>query len=131
MGVFFSRFTREELRSLDGARADEAARRLDEFRDPARYAEFLRTWTPVSDPFVHEARVHLFRRDQMMARVRELRGTPGPCTTSAPWLGGKTGSVGIVLQPLPCRRRTYALDPSRGGAAGQAITIRCFRTKAR
>ena len=76
VGVFFSRFRRDDLRSLDRARAEEAAARLDEFRDPARYEEFLRTWTPVTDPFTHEARVHLFRRDQNAERAWAMRGDP-------------------------------------------------------
>ncbi|MBU1693281.1 MAG: VanZ family protein [Verrucomicrobia bacterium] len=76
VGSFYSRITRDELRRLDRERAAEAASRLDEFRDPERYQEFLQTWTPVTDPFVHEARVHLFRRDQHAARAWELRGDP-------------------------------------------------------
>lgn len=76
VGSFYSRFTRDELGRLDRERAAEAAARLDEFRDPTRYQEFLQTWTPVTDPFTHEARVHLFRRDQMAARAWELRGDP-------------------------------------------------------
>ncbi len=63
IGVFYSRFPLEELARLDRERAVEAAGILDEFREPEDYAAFLKVHTPATDPFVHEARVHLFRRD--------------------------------------------------------------------
>ena len=63
MGVFFSRFTVEELRQLDLVRAEDGARILDQYQHTERYNDFLRTYTPVTDPFLHELRVHLFRRD--------------------------------------------------------------------
>ncbi len=63
-GPFRSRFSPEELRRVDRERGAEAAAVLDRFRDHSRYLEFLQTFTPVSDPFLHEARVHLFRRDR-------------------------------------------------------------------
>ena len=44
---------------------------LDRARDPADYAAFLERHTPVTDPFLHEARVHLFRRDRALARARD------------------------------------------------------------
>jgi hypothetical protein len=72
-GTFFSRFTREQLRRLDRERAEEAATRLREFRDPGKYEEFLQTWTPVNDPFTHEAGVRLFRRDRYAAWAWEWR----------------------------------------------------------
>ncbi len=67
IGTFFSRFTLEELRDMDRRRADEAAGILDSYYDPRRYGKFLRTYTPLTDPFLHEARVHLFRRDHYLA----------------------------------------------------------------
>ncbi len=67
VGVFYSRFSMEELRAVDAARAPEAARILNEWHDARKYGEFLRTHTPATDPFVHEARVHIYRRDHYMA----------------------------------------------------------------
>ena len=63
-GPFRSRLTLEELRRTDQERGVEAAEILDEFQDPATYGDFLKIHTPGSDPFVHEARVHLFRRNR-------------------------------------------------------------------
>lgn len=63
-GPFRSRFAPDQLSRLDALRGREVARILDSYRDDAEYGHFLKTYTPVSDPFVHEARVHLFRRDR-------------------------------------------------------------------
>lgn len=72
-GRFRSRFSPEELRRIDAERGPEAAQILDRFRDPSIYDRFLATYTPVSDPFVHEARVHLFRRDTYLAASEKYR----------------------------------------------------------
>lgn len=63
IGTFFSRITREELRHHDrtrGAAAGEIIRRYQSFAD---YREFIQTITASVDPFLHEMRVHLHRRD--------------------------------------------------------------------
>lgn len=63
-GPFRSRLSLEELKRTDRERGAEVAKILDRYGERARYREFLQTYTPVVDPFVHEARVHLFRRDR-------------------------------------------------------------------
>ena len=60
IGTFFSRMTLKRLREQDEQRCCEAAAILDQ---PHKYGEFLSRHTPTSDPFLHEVRVHLFRRD--------------------------------------------------------------------
>jgi len=67
MGIFYSRFTLDELTTMDRRRADEAAAILDAYMDPDKYVECIHIYTPVTDPFVHEARVHLYRRDHYRA----------------------------------------------------------------
>ena len=62
-GIFRSRFSLNELKSIDHKRGKEAAGILDSYRGRDRYLEFLEIYTPMSDPFVHEARVHLYSRD--------------------------------------------------------------------
>lgn len=64
IGVFRSRFTPRELKQIDQERAVEAAKILNQFRGRNFYQTFLSFYTPITDPFVHEARVHLFRRDR-------------------------------------------------------------------
>ncbi|MGH6947935.1 MAG: VanZ family protein, partial [Kiloniellales bacterium] len=73
IGVFRSRLAPEALQRSDRERAEEGGNILAQFRDEARYGEFLELYTPVSDPFLHEARVHLFRRDRYIERAEEAR----------------------------------------------------------
>ncbi len=63
IGVFFSRFTLEDLKREDDAHAEEYARILQAYHAPETYGEFLRIYPPAVNPFLHEARVHLWRRD--------------------------------------------------------------------
>jgi len=63
IGIFFSRLTIPELIEHDrsrGASAGEIIRRYQSFAD---YREFIQTFTTAVDPFLHEMRVHLHRRD--------------------------------------------------------------------
>jgi VanZ family protein len=69
-GPFRSRLDAATLRATDEGRAADAGRILDAYPDP-RYREFLKTYTPVSDPFVHEARVHLYSRDKHLRLTRD------------------------------------------------------------
>ncbi|MGF1609673.1 MAG: VanZ family protein [Kiloniellales bacterium] len=70
-GVFRSRLSPEELARSDLERGEEAGRILTQYLDPELYEAFLDVYTPVSDPFLHEARVHLFRRDRYLQRAEE------------------------------------------------------------
>jgi len=71
-GVFRSRFKPHELKQIDRTRAVEVAKILDKFQDEKLYSLFLRVCTPITDPFVHEARVHLFRRDRYFDNALKL-----------------------------------------------------------
>jgi VanZ family protein len=73
IGRFRSRFSIEELYRIDAERGEEAARILDRFSDPASYSSFLQRYTPISDPFVHEARVHLYSRDYHLEAAERNR----------------------------------------------------------
>ncbi len=64
IGVFRSRFAPGKLKQMDRERAAEAANILDRYQDEHTYPAFLSLYSPITDPFVHEARVHLFRRDR-------------------------------------------------------------------
>jgi hypothetical protein len=70
-GVFFSRFPAEALRRHDTEHGEAAARILDAYRDEW-YPDFLARYSPAVDPFVHEARVHLFRRDLFHRRIADF-----------------------------------------------------------
>lgn len=73
IGIFRSRLTPEDLQRADRHRAIEAAAILDRYSERSDYSAFLRRYTPVSDPFVHEARVHLFSRDVNFERAMEKK----------------------------------------------------------
>jgi hypothetical protein len=75
-GFFRSRLTFEELRLNDRTRGKEAAEILDRYQDRKRYLEFLKIYTPVRDPFVHEARVHLFSRDVHFSEATKCKDDP-------------------------------------------------------
>jgi hypothetical protein len=76
IGVFRSRFAAWELKEIDRRRAVEAADILNRFQDKDSYRMFLSLYTPISDPFVHEARVHLFRRDRHFDTALEHEDDP-------------------------------------------------------
>ena len=76
IGVFRSRLSPEELEASDRDRAEEAAAILDRYQSRDDYLTFLRKYSPMSDPFLHEARVHLFTRDQYYERSREFLEKP-------------------------------------------------------
>jgi hypothetical protein len=76
IGTFYSRFPPEVLRRLDAERAQEAAAILDAYAGEERYPAFLRDYSAIRDPFVHEARVHLFRRDRFRRVLEKHRGDP-------------------------------------------------------
>ncbi len=86
-GLFRSRLTAKELRRSARDRAAEGTRILDRYRDPEQYLEFLDIYTPVTDPFLHEARVHLYSRDVNLERARDAE--PGDMRrrqfTNASW----------------------------------------------
>ncbi|MEM7172234.1 MAG: VanZ family protein [Pseudomonadota bacterium] len=69
IGQFRSRLDLSALAVEDRERGPQAAALLDDYKDPALYGAFLRLYSPFTDPFLHEARVHLFRRDRHLAKV--------------------------------------------------------------
>jgi VanZ family protein len=66
VAVFPSRFTPSGLAEQDRTGGKAAGRILAELGDDALYHDFLRRFSPISDPFLHEARVRLFRRDRFI-----------------------------------------------------------------
>jgi hypothetical protein len=65
VGRFRSRLPPAELERIDAERGAEAGRILAGSSE-ADYQSFLERYTPITDPFLHEARVHLFRRDRWL-----------------------------------------------------------------
>jgi hypothetical protein len=68
IGIFYSRLTLEELRTIDRYRAREFGNILHEWQNKD-YAEYLRIFPGGVAPFLHEIRVHIFRRDKRLERA--------------------------------------------------------------
>lgn len=71
LGVFFSRLDLKEIRAIDEARHREFAAILKEWADRP-YEDFLRTYSAQKEPFLHEFRVRIFRRDQKLKEASKL-----------------------------------------------------------
>ena len=72
IGIFYSRLTLDELEETDKKMSDEYARILKEWKD-REYEKFLRDFSPSTHPFVHELRVHVFRRDKKFDEGRQTK----------------------------------------------------------
>ncbi|MBT3332969.1 MAG: VanZ family protein [Rhodospirillaceae bacterium] len=70
-GTFRSRLLREDLHQQDTTRAVEGGQVLAKFRDREKYDDFLAAYTPLKDPFLHEARVHMYSRNVNLERARK------------------------------------------------------------
>ena len=76
VGWFKSRLTADQLRDTDRARAEEAGGILRRLGHDHAYGLFLHHFSPMRDPYLHELRVRLFRRDRYWNRARAKRGDP-------------------------------------------------------
>lgn len=63
IGIFYSRLTVPALLYEDRIRGDEAGAIVRRYQSFADYHEFLQRFASSVDPFLHEMRVHLHRRD--------------------------------------------------------------------
>jgi hypothetical protein len=67
IGVFYSRFSFEELKYMDFLNRESNGNILSEdISSDANYSQFLKIYNPSTNPFLHELRVRLFRRDKHM-----------------------------------------------------------------
>jgi hypothetical protein len=73
VGWFKSRLTADELRATDAARGADAGRILRSMGHDHIYGLFLRHYSATRDPFLHEVRVRLFRRDRYWRRAQTQR----------------------------------------------------------
>ncbi len=62
IGVFYSRLSPKSLQKTDDFIGEQNAQILNESVDKD-YEQFLRKYNPITNPFMHELRVHIFRRD--------------------------------------------------------------------
>ncbi len=63
IGVFYSRLSPSILQKIDKQKGKEYAQIIDKSANKD-YEKFIRKYNPISNPFMHELRVHIFRRDR-------------------------------------------------------------------
>ncbi len=67
IGVFYSRMNKKQLEKIDKQKGGEYSRLLNKSVN-MNYEQFLREYNPISNPFLHELRIHVFRRDTYFDR---------------------------------------------------------------
>ncbi|MEN8182201.1 MAG: VanZ family protein, partial [Myxococcota bacterium] len=113
VGRFRSRLELETLHAQDAARAAEVAVLLDGYPHGADYPRFMAEYPASRDAFVHEMRVHLFRRD----RYRDQAGR-----SEDPGAGRAAARVALAEQRILERHfgRSLAASGFRLGADERA-----------
>ena len=66
IGNFRSRFTLEELEKHDRDRGLELAKAFDDFISDEKFGEFQELYSVPRDAYIHEAGIHLFRRNRYL-----------------------------------------------------------------
>jgi Ca2+/Na+ antiporter len=72
IGVFFSRLEIEELKKTDSERTDEYSAIFKEWASK-EYGDFLVNFPGFDHPFLHEMRVHIFRRDRRFSEANKTK----------------------------------------------------------
>jgi VanZ family protein len=111
IGLFTSRFPPDELRRVDEERGAKVGPILARYPEDA-YGEFLARYTPITDPFAHEARVHLFRRDRYLEASTSYTG-PEQHAREALTVGFREQLILEKYFPNTLRHSGSALTPER------------------
>jgi hypothetical protein len=72
IGTFYSRFTQEKLKEIDRQKWKSNSQVLNDTANMS-YKQFLREFNPIVNAFLHELRVHAYRRD---AYIRKANKAP-------------------------------------------------------
>lgn len=70
IGVFYSRLNPVDLLKTDNAKGEEYAQILNQSVNK-NYQQFIREYNPITGPFMHELRVHIFRRDRHFKKANK------------------------------------------------------------
>ncbi|MBL4851838.1 MAG: VanZ family protein [Gammaproteobacteria bacterium] len=73
IGLFRSRFSPNELKQHDRKYAVDAAQKLDAAPFLDDYKEFITRYSPMTNSFLHELRVHLNRRDYYLKTGKQTK----------------------------------------------------------
>ena len=69
IGVFYSRLSPKKLQNIDKTRGEEYAEILNGSVNKD-YEQFLKEYNPISNPFLHELRIHVFRRNRYFKKAK-------------------------------------------------------------
>jgi len=72
IGAFYSRLSPDRLEKLDRQRGKDFGTILNRTVE-MEYNLFLQEYSPLSHPFLHEVRVHVFRRDKYYKEARAAK----------------------------------------------------------
>ena len=75
-GAFYSRLPLAELQEADRTRAEAAGAAVQASRAPGGHDRFAAAVTPVTDPFLYELYIHLFRRNRYIHQAADTRNSP-------------------------------------------------------
>ncbi len=73
IGVFFSRLSMEKMEKVDEEKGEEYGQILTAY-SKIDYQDFLERFNPVSNPFLYEVRIHIFRRDTYWRKGKRAPG---------------------------------------------------------
>jgi len=71
IGILYSRISPLRIQKIDYQRGKEYAHILNKTVS-MNYRRFLKKYNPITNPFLHELRVHIFRRDKYYAKANEI-----------------------------------------------------------
>ena len=72
IGVFYSRFSKENLKSIDLEKKAEYSNVLNTSQAMG-YKQFMEIYNPYTLPFLYEMRIHMHRRDQYMTQGQKVK----------------------------------------------------------
>ncbi|MEM7292649.1 MAG: VanZ family protein [Pseudomonadota bacterium] len=115
IGVFRSRLSAAALASRDSQHAEANAAILNEYPKRSQYRQFLSLYTPQNAPFMHELRVHLFRRDVYAKRATDQEREAVE-RLRAQWIGYRENLIVERYYPQTLQRSAFVWaesDPRR------------------
>jgi len=72
IGTFYSRFTLKKLKEIDRNKWTDNAQILNDTAN-MNYRQFLKDFNPITNPFLHELRVHAYRRDAYIRKANKTQ----------------------------------------------------------
>ena len=123
IGVFRSRLSADALRAEDERRAESAAEVLDRYPEDHEYYAFLKEFPAQRDAFLHEMRVHLFRRDRYALYAANQRGQDEAEYRKLATVAVRENRILERYFGRTLAASRYVLDPERRAALEEADLV--------